>query len=623
MADKSTLHSLKKFIMADRLGRIGRFQYQPEAQRQEDKEREPDKERKGSKKESAGEKGFSGNFFAGLRDYPSSSPASNAGSKVPASIGVYLALMIVAIIGLFLKNWISYSPAASLFISILIFIFFFVAIHYTPEAALKKTLVIITFVLDLFMQFLLGLFPESEFKSAAITYYVFAWIALSLVLFLMGVFDALGAGQRLPWWAWLLTAFLLGYLLIYILFPFLAQSPLLYQDKTHSDYFNIAKEYLLSTAKSIQETKNTAIDYMGCTFSATATPYQTCLENQRIKRYCNANFKTAAEQKDCTIKQKEILRQGERPGVAGSVSDAIEKVTEVTLKTDEYFPKETTNAQQSYPITLDVKNPREQAFTVRIDCVFKQAKQSIPGKISILGLETSEIQITETEKQVRLECQPAADLKGKYTLEFNAVLSGLQTFSFLKRAFISGEVDPALRKLIETDNFKSGERSSLGPEEFALLNFKFGTGSGTEPLVLVEEPVIFSFSVKDIGDGKVLKVNSYDFHGLFERGFSVDEERIGDADCLSGGEIMVIEDQTKKREPSELKRCFLNLPPDLKELAGNSFEVETFVAGMNYDYKITKSIPSLEVTPIEPVEAAPAELVEAVPAENPPTEAAS
>ena len=148
--------------------------------------------------------------------------------------------------------------------------------------------------------------------------------------------------------------------------------------------------------------------------------------------------------------------------MAGSVSDAIEKVTEVTLKTDEYFPKETTNAQQSYPITLDVKNPREQAFTVRIDCVFKQAKQSIPGKISILGLETSEIQITETEKQVRLECQLTADLKGKYTLEFNAVLSGLQTFSFLKRAFISGEVDPALRKLIETDNFKSGERSSLG-----------------------------------------------------------------------------------------------------------------------------------------------------------------
>ena len=87
-------------------------------------------------------------------------------------------------------------------------------------------------------------------------------------------------------------------------------------------------------------------------------------------------------------------------------------------------------------------------------------------------------------------------------------------------------------------------------------------------------------------------MNNYDFHGLFERGFSVDEERISDADCLSGSEIMVIEDQTKKREPSEVKRCFF-LTPGLKGLAGNSFEVETFVAGMNYDYEITKSIPSL------------------------------
>lgn len=541
-------------------------------------------------------------------------------------MGVYLLLIIVAIMELLLKNFISYSPGVSLFISILIFIFFLIAIHSTPEAALKETLVIITFitfVLDLLMQFTLGVFPESEFKSLAITYYVFAWIALSLVLFLMGAFDALGAGQRLPWWAWLLTALILGYLLIYILFPFLAQSPLLYQDKTHADYFNLAKEYLLSTVKSVQETKNTAIDYFGCTFSATAIPYQTCLENKRVERYCAANFKTVQEQQDCALKQKEILRQGERPGVAGSVSDAIEKVTTVELKADEYFPKETPNAQQSYPITLKVQNPREQTFAVKLDCVFKQAKQSIPGKISILGLETSEIQITETEKQVRLECHPTAGLKGKYTLEFNAVLSGLQTFSFLKRAFISGEVDTALRKLIETDNFKSGERSSLGPEEFALLNFKFGTGGGTEPLVLVDEPVIFSFSVQDIGNGKVLKVNSYDFHGLFERGFSVDEGRIGDADCLSGGEIMIIEDQTKKREPSELKRCFLNLPPDLKELAGNSFEIETFVAGMDYDYKITKSIPSLEVTPIETIEAAPEEPVKAVPTETPSAEAAS
>ena len=198
-------------------------------------------------------------------------------------------------------------------------------------------------------------------------------------------------------------------------------------------------------------------------------------------------------------------------------------------------------------------------------------------------------------------CQPTIDLNGKYTLEYSAVLSGMQTFSFLRRGFVRKEIAATIREQIETDDFKAKERASQGPAEFALLNFKFGTGEGTEPLVLIDEPVTFSFSVADVGggDGEVLKVNSYDFEGLIYGGFGIDETKIGDTDCLQGGEIMLSSALTKKREPSELKRCFLLLPPDLKGLTGNDFEVETFVANMNYDYKLTKSIPNIEVTPLE------------------------
>ena len=47
-------------------------------------------------------------YFCRFKNDSWSSPSSKVSSKVPASIGVYLVLIIIAIIGLFLKNLISY-----------------------------------------------------------------------------------------------------------------------------------------------------------------------------------------------------------------------------------------------------------------------------------------------------------------------------------------------------------------------------------------------------------------------------------------------------------------------------------------------------------------------------------
>lgn len=535
---------------------------------------------------------------------PSLPSAGSSSSKVPAAMGVYFVLAILSIIGLILKNYFGYSPAGSLFISFLLGIFFFIAVHYTPEPKLKVSLVLIAFALDTFAQSVLGFFPESELRKWIITMHVFVWISLSLVLFLMGVVDSLSAGKKLPWWTWLLTAGLIGSILIFLVFPFLAEWPYLNQDKTHAEYFGIAKEKLFSVAKSFQETKNTGTDFLACTFSATsaAIQYDKCLEEKRIARYCKAASETAKEQQVCVVEQRELLQQGARPGVAGSASEAIKEITKIELKEDEYFPKKTSELRKIYPVTLAVQNPREQTFGAQVSCKFAKGKEEIAGKIFIDGQEKDQVQISAGEHQVSVGCQPAADLNGRYTLEYSAVLSGMQTFSFLKRAFVSKGIDKTVREQIEADNFKGKERASQGPAEFALLNFKFGTGEGILPLVLVEEPATFSFSVADVPDRngwQVLKVNSYSFSSLLERGFSVDEQKIGDKDCLQGGEIRVSEALTKRREPSELKRCFLTLPPDLKGLKGNAFEVETFVADLNYDYKITKSV-SVEVTPLTP-----------------------
>ncbi len=528
-------------------------------------------------------------------------------SKGSTTVGVYILLLIIAIIGLIIKNFVAYTPAISLFISIILGLFFFMAIHYTPEAKLKESLVFLTFALDTFTQFMLGFFPESELKKWLITYYVFAWVILAVILFLMGVTDALGSGERIGKAGWLGIAVILGAALFFI-FPMIVDGPSIFQDTTHAQYFNLAKAQVAKVAGTLEETKNFWYDYFGCStevFSGSLN-YDHCMEGKRITRYCNNNFVSATEQKDCIKQQQDLIAQGAKPGVAGSVSDAIKQVTKIEFKEDQYFPRKATEVRMLYPITLKVDNPRQQIFLAKLSCEFKgyaaKGEEKIPGVISIEGQQISEIQINGKQQQLLVGCQPSADLKGKYTLDYTALLSGMQTFSFLKRAFVSKDIDAPFRTQIETDNFKTKDKISQGPAEFALLNFKFGSGDGSQPLIVAGQPVSFSFAVEDVGNGaykgEIVKVNNYNFHGLWERGFNIDQERIGDKDCLQGGEIFITPAQTKKREPSELKRCFLQLPSDLQTLTKNQFKVETFVADLNYDYQITRSI-TLEVTPLE------------------------
>ncbi len=559
------------------------------------------------------------NFFSLPREQPKSEPRQYVGSssrrfslpsfnapslpKAPAGMVVYILLIIISVIFLIGKRFIGYGFFTSLSLTIIQALFFLIMINAgekSIEKEVKQTLVVMIFLLDTFLaQVILAAWPDGEWKNIFITIHVFAWVVLAVVLFLMGVFDTLGAGEKLGKPGWLLLLIILGAALFF-LFPIIIQSPLAKQDETHAEYYGIAKAQIVKIAGTLEETKNVWYDYFTCTFGVLGGNYNynTCIEDKRIVRYCKNNVPGATEQQSCFQEQKRLAQIGGAATVEGTVSDAIKQITKVDLKVDEFFPKKTTEPRKLYPVSLAVQNPRQQTFLVSISCLFTQQKNNLSGVVFLNGQEQNQVQINEKEQQVIVDCQPPADLKGKYTLSYTATLSGMQTFSFLKRAFISEKIDAALRKQIEADNFKTKDKTSQGPAEFALLNFKFGTGDGSAPLVLAEEPVSFSFSVADVGGGEVLKVNSYDFHGLWERGFSADEERVGDNDCLQGGEIRLIAAQTKKREASELKRCYLNLPPDLGQLNEKEFKVETFVADLNYDYKLTKSIP-IEVTPLE------------------------
>jgi len=549
----------------------------------------------------------SGNYS---RPWSSSFPSISKGGpspRGPATTGIYIFLIIISAFGLLARSFVAYSPGKSFAISIILALFFFFGVRNTPEPKVKEGLVALTLGLDFAAQFVLGTSAGSAFENKMITLYVFAWVILAVILFLMGVLDTTGAGERLGKPATVMLILVLGTALFFLL-PVIIQSPSFFQDVTHAEYFHIAKSELVKVAGTLDETKNFWYDYFTCTFSVFdgSLKYESCMENKRIGRYCEANFQTTADKQNCVLQQQELVKQGARPGIAGVVSDAIKQVTKVEMKEDQYFPKKATDSKTIYPIPLKVENPREQTFTAKVSCEFKgftaKGEEKVPGIISIGGEEVNEVQINSKAQEYLIGCQPSADLKGRYTLDYTVMLSGMQTFSFIKRAFVSKEIDPKLRGQIEMDNFKTkADRTSQGPAEFALLNFKFGSGDGSSPLVTVEDPVTFSFAVEDVGTGsfkgEVQKINSYNFHGLWERGFNVDSEKIGDKDCLQGGEVLVNAALTKKREPSELRRCFLSLPADFSQLQKNAYKIETFVADLNYDYKITKSIP-VEVTPL-------------------------
>ncbi|MEK6899641.1 MAG: hypothetical protein AABX05_00815, partial [Nanoarchaeota archaeon] len=305
---------------------------------------------------------------------------------VSSGMGIYIALIVISIIGLILKNFISYSPFGSLVISIILGLFFLIAVHYTPESGVKIALVWITFGLDTLSQFVLGLFPDSEMKNIVITFHVFAWMILSLVLFLMGVFDTLGAGQKLGVPAMILLIFIVS-LILYIIVPLIAGQVLTFQDLSHSEYFNIAKTELSKVGLTFQEVKNSWVDYSSCTFSATsaAVTYDKCLQDKKISRFCKTSTKTETEYQACVKQQNDIARRGSQPGVAGSVSDAIKQVTSVNIVVDDYFPKKTTEVRKLYPVTMEVKNPRELKFGARVSCTFKTTKTGIAGKIFVDG----------------------------------------------------------------------------------------------------------------------------------------------------------------------------------------------------------------------------------------------
>ena len=209
--------------------------------------------------------GDQGKFFSKLLS-GSSSGSFGKKSLQAAGMGVYITLLVISVISLLINNYVEYQPTISLLISIVLAFAFYLSVHYTPEPKLKILMVMVAAGIDIIMsQGLLVLLPEWALKDTLIAIHVFIWVILAVVLFFMGLFDALGSGQSVSKPAWVIAILVFGVILT-LGFPVLLQNPLLYQQQTHSDYYNVAQEQVSGAGTQLKKVGSTWGDYFSCLF---------------------------------------------------------------------------------------------------------------------------------------------------------------------------------------------------------------------------------------------------------------------------------------------------------------------------------------------------------------------
>lgn len=514
-------------------------------------------------------------------------PRKANSSKTSSGMGVYIFLIALSLLGLTAKNFIGYEPTVSLIISIILGVFFLASVHGTPEPKLKEILVAATLGLNLVVELgLLYILPGSGFENITITIYVSSWIILAVVLFFLGLSDALSSGEKLSKATWIiLTAVLVAVLMV--LYPLISTS-YVFQKMSHAQYFEVAKGELTEVGaevgKTVKGSANYWYDYFGCvSLFGTKTTLEQCLEDKRIARTC-----ADSEDKEACIRDQKARKLGIEGFAQGAVSEIVKKVTKADLRVPEgLFPKKTSDKKDEFPIDLRIENQRElQGITGEASCIFTKANEEIPGEISITGEEKSSFKVGMEPKSFRINCRPSKELElGTYKVKYKVILHNLYTPSFLKRAVVNKDLTGEEIKQIEQDYFMSrDDRSSQAPKDLARMNFAFGNPDPERkgelnPIIKSDEVVPFVSVFENLGSSKnkIIAVNSYSSQTLLERGFRVKK---GDLDCLDFyGPLEV----AVKRDFVH-KSCDLELPEDLKNVG--KYKIITFRLDFNYDYEL-------------------------------------
>ncbi len=514
-------------------------------------------------------------FFSKLLSGSSTDPGKK--SLRATGMGVYITLLAVSIISLLINNYVSYQPTISLLISIVLGFVFYISVHYTPEPKLKILLVIIATSVEVIMfQGLLALLPEWAFKDTLIAIHVFVWVILAVVLFFMGLFDALGSGQVVSKPAWGITILIFAVILT-LGFPVLLQNPLLYQQQTHSDYYSIATEQVRSAGTELKKVGSTWGDYFSCLgavmVSPTSVDHATCLKEKEIIRTCSAQFEDAGEREQCVQDQKSGKKNVQ--GVADQSRGATKfefTVDDTYFQTDSFLE----GGLPQYQVNVVYTNARKQQIPVTFSCQF----EGRTGEPDVNGVIKTPQSVTLRDKlgKVRVACQPENPIHGKYDLIIRGEFT-LTTGTDLVRFFVGTKSESERQQEIAAIEKLEGKAisafsNSVPDPDPAWLSFGIGNVA-TDPVIVGDAPLEMAVAVENKGKGELVMLNSY---SLEDTEFSIP--------CARSDQQITIPEKKRKLALIQLKRCEVeSYPAELQNPP--DYERRSFHASMTYTYALT------------------------------------
>lgn len=327
------------------------------------------------------------------------------------------------------------------------------------------------------------------------------------------------------------------------------------------------------------------------------TEVSECIELRQEKSSLRALCKADKQVKGGITTIEECIAREEKNRekilfeVAGILDPTLKEPTTAKFKRGDFFPdSQTWNVKNppllQYPITLDIKNPREEKITVDFSCEFSLSSFSLNDK-AISGEITSPTKTyttSEPEDAVSVVCRPPRNLitkdikngKQRMKLTYTAQFHDLYTSSRLQRAFI-GEV-PLDKKGSLINNvvqlhFRNNEHLSQAPADFAQINFAFGNPLNS-PIVEPEDNLLSS-TIKNAGRGEITVIKEY---RLDLPGFFTDHQ-----DCLFDTNVPVPE---SAHESIYLPTCIISSLPLELEDPEMDYALREFEASLVYDYKI-------------------------------------
>jgi len=248
-----------------------------------------------------------------------------------------------------------------------------------------------------------------------------------------------------------------------------------------------------------------------------------------------------------------------------------------------------------HPIDFTVVNPRNDEFNVLFSCEFTSttdSKLKVPGTIIASGAQGNLLTVKDKSVKSTVACKPQLNLaKGKYKVDYQAELQGIQSFARLQRAFIvpqaSEQEREELIKRIMQLHFPGQKYLSQAPA--GLFEVQWSFGQEDAPIVESGDILPLAIVLRNTGQGKIETVNWYRVN---MDGFSTDP-----ADCLAGGNIAVPKDTTVAKV--DLNFCYITgLPIDLSTLSQDyAYREYTAEANLNYLIKATDNVEVLEINP--------------------------